>query len=152
MAIIWLTGKSGAGKTTIVNELRSWIKPPFVNLDGDEMRDSISLGAGFSKKDRTEHNLKVARLAVVLEKQFPLVIVSVIAPIEKVRQQITEVCNPYWVYIKRTKKKRKGHFYEVPKGYFTLNHNKLSVRESVKKLYWYLVDLKIKELNEEQNS
>jgi len=77
--IIWLTDPSGAGKTTLAKALLDEI--PCVNLDGNEMRNSISRGAGFSRKDRGEHNLRVARLAKVLSEQMT-VVVSVIAPVK----------------------------------------------------------------------
>lgn len=99
--IIWLTGASGAGKTTLAQELvkklRNWII-----LDGDEMRDSISVGAGFDEKDRTEHNLRVARLAKVLEKQGINVFVSVIAPYPDLREKVDLICNPTWVCLTGT--------------------------------------------------
>ena len=58
--IIWFTGQSGAGKTTVAREIhKQW---DCILLDGDEMRDSISLGAGFSREDRREHNLRVASI------------------------------------------------------------------------------------------
>ncbi|MFA5599313.1 MAG: adenylyl-sulfate kinase [Phenylobacterium sp.] len=133
--IIWLTGQSKAGKTTIARKLQE--TTDCVILDGDEMRDSISLGAGFSREDRKEHNLRVARLAKILESQ-KLVIVSVIAPMEEVRQEISEICNPTWIYIKRTIPAREGHFYEEPTGYFTLDHDKLGIEESANKLKEFL--------------
>ena len=99
--IIWLTGASGAGKTTLakalVKKLRNWII-----LDGDEMRDSISVGAGFDKKERTEHNLRVARLAKVLEKQGSNILVSVIAPFPDLREKVDLICSPKWVCLKGT--------------------------------------------------
>ncbi|MDO8493147.1 MAG: adenylyl-sulfate kinase [bacterium] len=110
--IIWLTGQSGAGKTTFAKMIGSMID--CIILDGDEMRESISLGAGFSKKDRKEHNLRVARLAKVLSKQTN-VVVAVIAPMEKVRREISDICDPIWIYVRRTLPTRKGHFYEEPK-------------------------------------
>ncbi len=99
--IIWLTGASGAGKTTLANalskKLRNWII-----LDGDEMRDSISVGAGFDEKERTEHNLRVARLAKVLEKQGSNILVSVIAPFPDLREKVDLICSPKWVCLEGT--------------------------------------------------
>lgn len=127
--VIWLTGPSGAGKTTLAQALQQEISS--IILDGNEMRESISLGAGFSRQDRTRHNLRVARLAGMLARQTT-VIVSVIAPIEQVRQEITRICNPFWVYLKKNLLCREGHFYEVPDGYFTIDTDRLSVVDSVK--------------------
>jgi len=118
MQIIWLTGESGSGKSTLTKALqKEW---PCICLDGDDMRKSISLGAGFSREDRTEHNLRVARLAKVLSEQMN-VIVAVIAPIRKVRAEIDKICSPKWIYLKRTLPEREGHFYEEPTDYFTIN-------------------------------
>lgn len=109
--ILWLTGQSGAGKSTLAQTLRE--KIPAVILDGDEMRASISLGAGFSKDDREEHNLRVARLAITLAKQS-LVIVSVIAPFQETREKITQLINPVWIHIDRTLPQDKNKPYEPP--------------------------------------
>ena len=104
--IIWLTGASGAGKTTLakalVKKLRNWII-----LDGDEMRDSISVGAGFDKKERIEHNLRVARLAKVLEKQGSNILVSVIAPFPDLREKVDLICSPEWVCLQGTHEEKK---------------------------------------------
>ncbi|MBP9798303.1 adenylyl-sulfate kinase [Candidatus Woesebacteria bacterium] len=97
--VIWLTGNSGSGKTTIAHLLRERLDG--VVLDGDEMRASISLNTGFSKEEREEHNLRVARLARVLYRQRKNVIVSVIAPFESTRKKIKDIINPMWVYVKR---------------------------------------------------
>jgi len=129
--IFWLTGHSGSGKTTIAQRLQKEFD--CVILDGDEMRESISLGAGFSREARTEHNYRVARLAKIMAKQKN-VLVAVIAPMEEVRKEIENICNPTWIYIKRTMLEREGHFYEEPEGYFTLDHDKLSIEESVSEL------------------
>lgn len=75
--IVWLTGQSESGKTTLAGAIKTLFGEAVI-LDGDEMRESIS-AEGFSREDRDAHNLRVARLAQVLSKQS-LVIVSVIAP------------------------------------------------------------------------
>jgi len=109
--IIWLTGQSGSGKTTLAEELAAKINA--VTLDGDEMRKSISIEAGFSPKDRNEHNIRVARLAMVLSRRSP-VVVSVIAPFKKTRTKIDEIAQPIWVYLKREIPKDKNRPYEEP--------------------------------------
>ncbi len=133
--IVWLTGKSGSGKTTLAERLRKDID--CIILDGDEMRNSISVDEGFSRGDREKHNLRVARLANVLSEQ-KMVIVSVIAPMQSVRNVITEICNPFWVYVQRTLPDKEGHFYEETDRYFTLNHDQLSIESSAHILMVYL--------------
>ena len=131
--VIWLTGKSGAGKTTLA-KLLQLVWTPCVCLDGDEMRDSISLGAGFSRDDRDSHNLRVARLARVLSRQMN-VVVSVISPVAKTRQTI-DMNYPMitFVYLKRTLADKEGHFYEEPIDYPTVHQDRLSITDSLKKL------------------
>lgn len=130
--IIWLTGQSGAGKTTLAKALKEKIGG--IILDGDEMRESISLGAGFSKEDRETHNLRVARLAKVLSKR-DIVIVSVIAPFQDTRDKIDQIAAPIWVYINRNTKSKKDHPYEVPASAdIVVNSNKESTEEQVKKI------------------
>lgn len=124
--IIWLTGESGAGKTTIAKEIANEID--CVVLDGDEMRESISIEAGFSREDRRQHNLRVARLAKVLSRQKN-VVVSVIAPMKRARKEIDKICSPIWVYVKRKLPEREGHFYEPPLNCFSVDTNQMSVKE-----------------------
>jgi len=111
--IIWLTGQSGSGKSTLARALEREIKG--VLLDGDEMRQSISLNAGFSQEDREEHNLRVARLAAILSRKRP-VVVSVIAPFVKTRSEIDNLISPVWVYLKRKFPKDENRPYEPPKN------------------------------------
>ena len=129
--IYWLTGHSGSGKSTIAQRLQKDFD--CIILDGDEMRESVSLGTGFSREARTEHNYRVARLAKIMAKQ-KTVVVAVIAPMEEVRKEIENICNPTWIYIKRTLPEREGHFYEEPTDYFTLDHDKLNIEQSVTEL------------------
>lgn len=96
--VIWLTGNVHSGKTSIAYLLKERMNA--IVLDGDEMRKSISTDKGFSKEDREDHNLRVARLASILNNQGHNVVVSVIAPFQDARDKITEICNPYWIYVK----------------------------------------------------
>lgn len=134
--IIWLTGQSGSGKTTIANALKQKIGG--IVLDGNEMRETISLGLGFSKEDREEHNLRVARLAKVLSKDMP-VIIAIIAPFESTRRKIDEIAKPMWVYVERNVKITKKRPYEIPKRYnVKVNSDKQTSEEQVELILKYL--------------
>lgn len=108
--IIWLTGNSGAGKTTLANKMRS--KNTIV-LDGDELRGAISTDLGLSKEDRIEHNLRVAKLASVLDKQGFSVVVSVICPYRFLRLQIRDMIGCVFVHVVGGKEGEQ-YPYEVP--------------------------------------
>ncbi|MFM2357716.1 MAG: adenylyl-sulfate kinase [Candidatus Parcubacteria bacterium] len=130
--VIWLTGNTGAGKTSLAYLLKERLKA--VVLDGDEMRASISTDLGFSKKDREEHNLRVARLAGILNQQGSNVVVSVIAPFRTTRTKISKLINPYWIYVKGGKE-GKSTPYEVPrKPDLTIDPAKNSPLESLEKI------------------
>jgi len=110
--IIWLTGQSGSGKTSLAAALKELIGNVVI-LDGDEMRESIST-EGFGREDRHAHNLRVARLAQVLAKQSP-VVVSVIAPFAQTRSEIGKLISPIWVLCLRREQKDGPEFpYELP--------------------------------------
>lgn len=131
--VIWLTGNTGSGKTALAYLLKERLNA--VVLDGDEMRKSISLKEGFSKADREAHNLRVARLAKVFNKQGVNVIVSVIAPYESTRKKIDKICKPYWIYIKGGGWGDKRTPYEVPKKPgVTINPTKESLLHSMDRI------------------
>jgi cytidyltransferase-like protein len=127
--IIWLTGQSGSGKTTIANALQQKIGG--IILDGDEMRSSISTDLGFNKDERETHNLRVARLAKVLSKKAP-VIVSVIAPFEDARKMIDEIAKPFWVYVEQNLPRDENKPYQIPLSYhIKINSDTQKVEEQV---------------------
>ncbi len=134
--IYWITGQSGSGKTTLARALQEEIGGTL--LDGDEMRESISLGLGFSKEDREEHNIRVARLALTLRYQGP-VIVSVIAPFESTRRKIEELIKPLWIYIKKDIPMEKDKPYEVPMlPTIIVDSDKQTVKEEVETIMKYV--------------
>jgi len=110
---------------------------PAINLDGDEMRMSISIDKGFSMTDRLEHNLRVARLAQVLQEQGQNVIVTLIAPTHKIRREIDKICKPTWVYIKRDSIPYDPERpYEPPENAdFVLDNDKYFPEEAVEELW-----------------
>jgi len=131
--VIWLTGNTGAGKTAIAAVLRERLDG--IILDGDEMRSTISTDAGFSEEDRNEHNMRVARLANLLNKQGHNIVVSVIAPFSATRKQIEAICNPYWVYIKGGADYSGDTPYEPPKDpAVTIDPDNQTIYESVEQI------------------
>jgi adenylylsulfate kinase len=93
--ILWLTGNSDSGKTTLAKKLMS---KNTVLLDGDVTR-TVWPGLTMSKEDRWEQGLRNARLAVMLESQGFTVVVSVIAPYENLRREIETICGCKWIYV-----------------------------------------------------
>lgn len=96
-AVVWLTGLSGAGKTTTARKFSGLCRSNGicpVLLDGDEIR-KVTGGVGFDEESRKIHNLWVGRMAALLEQQGHLVIVSMIAPYADVRREIRKMCRRY---------------------------------------------------------
>jgi len=110
--IIWISGNTGSGKTYLANRLLQLV-PDAIHLDGDEIR-KVWKDLGLSKADRWENNLRVARLANNLNCQRKHVIVSVIAPYIKLREEITNICNPVWIYVPSIQQEKAD--YESPKA------------------------------------
>lgn len=136
--IIWLTGQTGAGKTTLANGLKQKIGG--IILDGDEMRESISTDLGFSKEDRELHNLRVARLAKNLARDS-IVIVSVIAPFMQTREEIDRIAKPIWVYVERSIPITENKPYEPPKNYhIKVNSDAQTTEKQLASIVMYLKD------------
>ncbi|MCX6732330.1 MAG: adenylyl-sulfate kinase [Candidatus Roizmanbacteria bacterium] len=143
--ILWLTGQSGAGKTTLATVLSKKIGA--VILDGDEMRETISTELGFSQSDREVHNLRVSRLAKMLSKRDP-VIVSVIAPFEATRQKIDALIKPYWIYVKRDIKSTSERPYEEPSSpHVIVNSDNQNTDEQVKEIISFLKENNVIDTN-----
>ncbi|WP_052466018.1 adenylyl-sulfate kinase [Mobilicoccus massiliensis] len=89
-ATVWLTGLSGAGKSTIATALARILDNgrPVEVLDGDELRENLSPGLGFSRADRDAHVTRVGYLARTLARHGVLAIVPVIAPYRSTREAV----------------------------------------------------------------
>lgn len=97
--VIWITGLSGSGKTTIGSYLGRAIGGKVLLLDGDEMR-GVFLNSNFDKRSRIEHNLTIARLAALFEKKGYLVIVCLISPYRDGRALCRNICKKFYeVYL-----------------------------------------------------
>lgn len=92
--VIWLTGLSGSGKSTIAEELYEKLKKKELKveyLDGDRVRD-IFPKTGFSKEERDRHIRRIGFLASMLEKNGVIVIAAFISPYEEARQFVRDLC------------------------------------------------------------
>ena len=96
-SVIFMTGLSGAGKTTIakalVEKLQSEGHSAMV-LDGDEIRD-IFKNSGFTKKDRIKHNQDVGKMAVYLQSQGIIPIISLISPYAEARDYVRSISKDF---------------------------------------------------------
>jgi adenylylsulfate kinase len=86
---IWMTGLSGAGKTTISEMVAQKLQQDgrrIEVLDGDVMRESLTKGLGFSKEDRFTNVDRIAYVADLLTHHGVIVIVPVISPYQEMRE------------------------------------------------------------------
>src|SRR6187551_2103 len=99
--VLWFTGLSGAGKTTIANNVEPELeRRGFVvdHLDGDIVRTHLSKGLGFSKEDRDTNIERIGWVASRLARAGAAVIVSAISPYEEARRRaraLTEEHAPF---------------------------------------------------------
>jgi adenylylsulfate kinase len=96
-SVIWFTGLSGAGKSTISEAVYERLKKKGLkveHLDGDAVR-SIFPATGFSKEERNRHIKRVGFLASMLEKNAVFVVASFISPYKESRDFVRNLCSNF---------------------------------------------------------
>ena len=92
--VIWLTGLSGSGKSTIANELAIKLqqegKLAYI-LDGDNVRMGLNKDLGFSDDDRKENIRRIAEVAKLLSDVGVIVITAFISPFREEREKAKEI-------------------------------------------------------------
>lgn len=95
--VLWFTGLSGSGKSTISEKVFDILKKEghrVEHLDGDAVRD-IFPKTGFSRKERNEHIRRVGFLASRLQAHDVTVIASFISPYREARQFVRDLCGDF---------------------------------------------------------
>ncbi|WP_245954679.1 adenylyl-sulfate kinase [Paenibacillus flagellatus] len=96
--VVWLTGLSGAGKTTLALALKEKLGHAIV-LDGDELRKGLNSDLGFSDQDRREVSRRTGEVAKLLLNEGFYVIVSSISPFRASRDQVRAMLSPRFVEV-----------------------------------------------------
>jgi len=89
--VVWFTGLSGAGKTTLAKALTVTLEMHHVSvtlIDADEFRKQYCNDLGFSASDRHENLMRITQHAAQLSERYDVVIVAAIAPFQRSRDQI----------------------------------------------------------------
>ena len=99
---LWFTGLSGAGKTTITNELVKELLgrgSKLEVLDGDVVRENLSKGLGFSKEDRDTNVRRIAFVANLLSRNDVPVITAAISPYRAIRDEARQMMDGRFIEV-----------------------------------------------------
>ena len=166
--VIWMTGLSGSGKSTIAKEVERKLFSKDFNvfiLDGDNLRMGLNRGLSFSPEDRTENIRRTAEVAKLFTDAGFIVIVSLISPYRSERKKARDIRPEYFreIYVKSSleeciKRDVKGLYakairseikdftgisspYEEPLSPdLTLDTEQEEIEESVLKLESFIID------------
>lgn len=162
--LIWFTGLSGSGKSTIANALEIKLHKKGIRtytLDGDNIRKGINKDLNFSPKDRTENIRRIAEISNLLIDAGIVVLSAFVSPYKKDRndiKNIVESVNFVEIYINTSlkecerrdvkglyKKARLGEItnftgisapYEIPTNpEIEIKTEQISVEQAVEKIY-----------------
>jgi adenylyl-sulfate kinase len=89
--VLWLTGLSGAGKSTVAAKLAPALAERGHRvelLDGDDVRTNLCQGLGFSREDRDTNIARIGYVAAKLAKHGVAVLVAAISPYRQARDQV----------------------------------------------------------------
>lgn len=99
---LWMTGLSGAGKSTISNALEKRLYAEgykTMSLDGDNIRLHLNQDLGFSDKDRNENIRRIAEVAKLMNDAGLITLTSFISPTSRMRQMAKEIIGDSFVEV-----------------------------------------------------
>ena len=94
--ILWFTGLSGSGKSTLAQLVEHELRDRGLDvecLDGDEVRQNLSKGLGFSKEDRDTNIRRIGFVANLLARNHAVAITAAISPYKAIRDEIRAKAN-----------------------------------------------------------
>ena len=95
--MVWFTGLSGAGKSTVANALESWLFDAGFHsylLDGDNIRQGLNKDLGFSDKDRVENIRRIGEVGKLLADSGLIALSAFISPFRADRQMVRSLFAP----------------------------------------------------------
>jgi adenylylsulfate kinase len=170
--VLWFTGLSGSGKSTIANAVSSALYRQGINeyvLDGDNIRHGLNKDLGFSDHDRTENIRRIGEVAKLFVDSGAVVTTAFISPFRSDRDQVRaifeegefievfvdcpiEECekrDPKQLYAKARRGEIKDFTgidspYEAPENpEITVRSDLLTVEEAVNQIFGYLQEKNI---------
>jgi adenylylsulfate kinase len=92
--VLWFTGLSGSGKSTIANKVEEALFYKGVStycLDGDNIRSGINKGLGFTKSDRLENLRRIAEVAKLFVDAGIVTVAAFVSPLISDRHQVKQI-------------------------------------------------------------
>lgn len=96
-AVLWFTGLSGCGKSTVANAVDRLLHDRGIHtyvLDGDNVRQGLNKNLGFSPEDRTENIRRIGEVSKLFCDSGTLVLTAFISPYKADRDQVREILQP----------------------------------------------------------
>ncbi len=92
--VIWFTGLSGSGKSTIASGVENELFKKRINtfsLDGDNIRKGLNNNLGFNDEDRNENLRRIAEVTKLFIESGSVVVASFISPLKKDREMVKNI-------------------------------------------------------------
>lgn len=100
--VLWFSGLSGSGKTTIANELKKKIENRGYTarvFDGDDIRNSEHKHLGFTREDIEENNRLIVQLCLKNIDNYDFILVPIISPFLKSREMARKILGGSFIEI-----------------------------------------------------
>ena len=148
--IILFYGQPTSGKTTLANALHEhiWVKSlgATIKIDGDKWRD-VTKNKDYSKEGRMKNLKSAFDMAIYLERDDYIPILSFVTPYEELRQYLCDNSNLVEIYLEGSEDRGRNDYFakdfEIPKiECLRMNTSELSIDECISKVIDYIKNKK----------